>query len=159
MRFLPYFSVVLGLVLLPHPAAAQNSASARVVINAQFSSHTSLKVSAQVLHFTVTDPAEPASVAVDFAAAARTGSGGEVVLSVEPVRALEGPGGAADAESAIGFAGAGDGTLSGTLDPVAPSIAGRWSGSGVRTGRLLFSLRASAPGSYTLPVRFVLSAP
>lgn len=158
MRSLPILATV-AFALLPHGAAAQSSASASVVVNAQFGSHTSLRVSSQILRFDVADLAQPTSVAVDFSAAARTQAGGEVMLSVEPVRALEGPGGAADVESAISFAGEGDGTLTGVLGTAAPSIAGRWTGSGIRTGRLLFSLRTSAAGSYTLPVRFVLSAP
>jgi hypothetical protein len=38
-------------------------------------------------------------------------------------------------------------------------VAGRWIGSGLRTGRLTFALRSAVAGTYSLPVRFVLSAP
>jgi hypothetical protein len=82
-----------------------------------------------------------------------------VVLSVEPLRAFDGPGGAADVVTAVSFSGVGEGTTSGALVQSQPSIAGRWTGSGLRTGTLVFVLRAAAPGTYLLPVRFVLSTP
>ena len=81
------------------------------------------------------------------------------MLSVEPVRSLDGPGGAADVESSVSLAGQGEGTLTGAVGFAGPTVAGRWVGSGLRTGRLVFSLRVAASGRYTLPVRFVLSAP
>jgi hypothetical protein len=80
-------------------------------------------------------------------------------LSVEPLRAIDGPGGAADVETSLSFQGSGDGTLAGPLSPDTQAVAGRWLGSGLRTGRFVFSLRAAAPGSYTVPIRFVLSTP
>jgi len=66
---------------------------------------------------------------------------------------------AADVETEIAFTGDGDRVLSGTLAPSVPTAAGRWTGSGRRTGRLSFSLRAGAEGAYVMPVRLVLSAP
>jgi hypothetical protein len=57
------------------------------------------------------------------------------------------------------FAGEGDGLLAGVVVNGAAAVAGRWTGSGLRTGRVLFSMRAAAAGTYTVPVRFVLSAP
>lgn len=98
-------------------------------------------------------------VTVDFTAGVRTHAGAEVVLTVGSLRAIEGPGGAADVEADVTFTGDGAGTLSGTLLGHRPVVAGRWSGGGSRSGRLAFTLRASASGIYTLPVRFVLSAP
>ena len=152
--------VVAALAFGPvAPLAGQELATARIVVSAQFSSRTSLTVSSRILHFDVADPAQPAVAAVEFEAAARTATGGDVVLSVEPTRAIVGPGGAADVETAVTFEGDGEGTVAGALDPAAASVAGRWQGSGRRSGRLIFSLRAAAPGNYTLPVRFVLSTP
>jgi hypothetical protein len=49
--------------------------------------------------------------------------------------------------------------MAGTLAGAGAVVAGRWVGSGLRTGRLVFSLRAASGGTYTLPLRFVLSAP
>ena len=149
-------AVTVALALAA-PVAASEHDAATVVVTASFTSKTSLRVSTELLRFEVTDSGA-ASVAVDFAAGARTRAGGEVVLTVEPVRALEGPGGAADVETAVSFDGVGEGTHSGALAS-APSVAGRWSGSGLRTGRLQFSLHSNVAGTYTLPVRFVLSAP
>jgi hypothetical protein len=81
------------------------------------------------------------------------------MLTVEPLGSIAGPGGAADAGAAISFDGDGDGIRSGTLGGAAPTIAGRWHGSGLHRGRLRFTLRATASGHYELPVRFVLATP
>ena len=96
---------------------------------------------------------------IDVSAAARTRQSGEVVLTVEGLGSLVGPGGAADAETSLTFSGDGEGLTSGNLRPSAPAVAGRWIGSGLRTGRLTFALRSSVAGTFLLPVRFVLSAP
>jgi hypothetical protein len=148
-----------AVLMQPSPAAAADSTSATVAVSASFASRTSLKVSSQLLQFDVSDPASPATAAVDFSAGARTRQGGEVVLTVESVHAIQGPGGAADVDAAVTFAGEGTGTLSGALQPSSSTVAGRWTGSGLRTGRLVFALRAGASGAYTLPVRFILTAP
>ena len=128
-------------------------------MTAQFSSRTSLRVSTEVLRFEVTPTGGPATAAVDFSAGVRTQSGAEVMLSVER-RSADGAGGGTDAATPITFAGQGSGTLDGSLDSVsAQAVAGRWTGSGLRHGRLVFALHAGAPGAHTVPVRFVLSAP
>jgi hypothetical protein len=140
-------------------AAASDRATATLAAHAQFVSRTSLTVSTKTLHFDLTDPGTPATVRVDFVAGARTRPGGEVVLTIEPLRAIEGPGGAADAGASVEFAGETEGTLAGTISTAAPAVAGRWVGSGRRAGSLRFSLRSSVAGAYSLPVRFVLTAP
>jgi hypothetical protein len=96
---------------------------------------------------------------VDFSAAARTRQSGEVLLPVERAGALSGPGGAADVETSLTVSIRGDGGPAGALDLSAPIVAGRWVGSGKRMGQLAFSLRSTVPGVYSVPVRFVLSAP
>lgn len=160
MRSLPYPILACALLALaPAKALGSEMATGTLVVNARFSSRTSLTVSTEVLHFDVAGAERTAVAAVDFLAAARTQAGAEVVLIVEPGRALQGPGGAADVESSVTFLGEGDGTLGGVLAAAGQTIAGRWAGSGVRRGRLLFTLRSAAFGSYTVPVRFVLSAP
>jgi hypothetical protein len=138
--------------------AAADQAAASVMVKAQFSSRTSLRVSAQLLRFNVADPSEPARAVVEFSAGARTTAGTEVVLSVEAERAVDGPGGAADVETSVSISGEGPGTT-GEVRMQGSTVAGRWNGSGLRSGRLVFSLRAGARGTYSLPLRFVLSAP
>jgi hypothetical protein len=160
MRSLLSLSLMCVLVVCrARPASAGETAAAAIAVHATFGSRTSLKVSTELLRFDVTRPDGAAAAAVDFSAAARTQPGAEVVLSVEPLRTVEGPGGAADAESSVTFAGEGDGMLAGVFAAGGPTVAGRWTGSGLRTGRMLFSMRAAAAGTYTVPVRFVLSAP
>jgi hypothetical protein len=151
--------VVLCTAALGATRAAE-TISTTVVATAQVSSRTSLTVSTDLLHFEVTTPGQPATVTVDFVAGARTPGRSQVVLTIEPMRAIGGPGGAADIDTAVSFAGTGDGTLTkGFLRPAGAAVAARWAGSGRRSGQVVFSLRSSASGTYTLPVRFVLSAP
>ena len=153
-RFLLTLAVVLGLAA-PSVAADSTSASATVVVNAQFSTRTSLKVSSQMLQFAVGAGDQSPSVAVDFSAAARTQAGGEVMLLIEPL------GGADDdveGGAEMTFAGEGQGTGRGSLAVGGLTPVARWTGSGLRTGRLTFTLRGSA-GRYTVPVRFLLTAP
>jgi hypothetical protein len=128
-------------------------------VTATLGSRTSLKVSTELLQFEISTPDQQAVAVVDFSAGARTHSGAVVMLTVEPLRAITGPGGASDVETALTFGAQGDGLLSEVLQPSTPIVAGRWNGSGLRTGRVMFKLRASATGHYTVPVRFVLSAP
>src|SRR3954468_15361957 len=138
------------------PAVHADATAASVLVTAQFSSRTSLKLSSQVLRFEVTSPDRAALAVIDFSAAARTRQDGEVVLTVQAIGTLAGPGGAADPETSLTFAGQGEGMLAGDLRPSAVSLAGRWIGSGLRTGRLTFALRSPAAGTYSLPVRLVL---
>jgi hypothetical protein len=159
MRSLTVLIVAVALFAPAALAAAQSdTATATIVVSAQFKPRTSLHVSTELLQFDLHSPSEPDIVAVDFAAAARTHSGAEVLLSIESLRAPEGPGGAADVESEVTFAGDGNGIAGGTLS-TRPAVAGRWAGSGRRTGRIFFTMRAAASGAYRVPVRFVLSAP
>jgi hypothetical protein len=155
---------LVGVVAATELAAAStvsaaDAGTARVVVSVQFASRTSLKVSTDLLQFEVAGTDRPATATVDFAAGARTQAGAEVVLSIEQLRAVQAPGGASDLESPVSFAGEGDGTLAGALVAAGPAVAGRWIGSGLRQGRLVFALRAGASGNYILPVRFILSAP
>ena len=161
MRSLSIFAGVVAASVLAavSSVSAAETATASAVVSAQFSSRTSLKVSTDLLHFDVAGPDRPATATVDFAAGARTQAGAEVLLSIEQLRAVQGPGGASDLESSVSFIGEGVGTLDGALVAAGPAVAGRWIGSGMRQGRLVFALRAGASGNYLLPVRFILSAP
>jgi hypothetical protein len=140
-------------VATPPGVEGAESKSSTVAVVAGFGSRTSLKVSSQILQFAVSDPDEPAVAVIEFSAGTRTQSGADVLLTVERLPSMDCPDG-----TALTFVGEGPGTSAGTLDPVAPTIAARWTGSGLRTGRLKFVLHTS-PGTYTVPVRFVLSAP
>ena len=155
----PASSLLLLVCFYAAPAQAQQSATEVVQAHVRFESRTALTVSNSVLDFHHADPQAPSVVTIDFTARARTHVAGEVVLTVEAVRQLEGPGGAADVEADVSFSGAGEGTRAGVVLPSAPSVVGRWTGSGSHIGRVEFSLRAAAPGHYRLPLRFVLTAP
>ena len=153
------WSLVIGafVPLLAAPSAAESAEtiSTTVAVVAEFSTVTSLRVSSQTLQFAAAQPDLPAVAVVDFVAGARTRQGGEVMLSVEPMAGLVPDEGS---DVAVTFTGQGAGLLSGTLAPTGSTPVARWTGSGLRTGRLTFSLPQSA-GAPTLPVRFVLSAP
>jgi hypothetical protein len=136
---------------------AQSVAHANLSITAQFAPRTSLKVSSQLLQFDVTQGT--ATTTIEFSAGARTPSQGEIVLSVEPLSGLSGPGGAADVDTAITVSGDGEGLFSTRLESASTTVVGRWHGSGLRQGRLVFTLNAPTAGSYAMPVRFVLSTP
>ena len=149
----------LTLALCSHTAAAEDVASRNVTVNVQLATRTSLKVSSPVLRFDVAQPGGIATAALEFTAGARMPAGSDVVLTVEPMRAIEGPGGAADVDSDLSFTGEGHGMLAGSIAAAHSTVVGRWQGSGLREGRVVFTLRASTPGSYSLPVRIVLSTP
>jgi hypothetical protein len=138
---------------------ASADSTAALTLAVQVHGRSKLTVSARVLRFEVTSPHTPAGAAIDFVAASRTRRDGEVVLSVEPQSWVNGPGGAADVEAEITFAGEGAGTLDGALAAATPVPAGRWIGSGQRAGRLTFSLRAGLQGVYLMPLSLVLSSP
>ena len=140
------------------PAYAADSASATIAVNVQVHARTVLRVSTTELRFDLPTDRAVATAALEFSAAARTGRDAEVVLTVECLRALEGPGGAADVDSLVTFAGEGEGTIGGQIDSL-PVVAGRWLGSGRRDGQLRFTLHAGVPGTYQVPVRLVLTAP
>jgi hypothetical protein len=157
---LPLAAVVCAAVCLTIPRVAfAADATASIAVHAQVAGRTSLTVSTQSLQFDVVNPAEAAVASVDFSAAARTNGDADVVLSVGLARGIDEGDGLSATGSSLIFSGAGDGTLSGVLGATGSSVAARWTGSGRRTGRLLFVLRARAAGSYAVPVRFVLTAP
>jgi hypothetical protein len=156
--WLPGLVVMLSVAAVaPRPAAAEEAASATVAVSARFSTRTSLKVSSQFLQFDLRPGDEAATGVVEFSAGARTYAGGEVVLTVEALEHVTGPEGAGAVAHSVTFAA--DGGNAGELRQSAPCIAARWIGSGLRNGRVTFTLRSSVAGSYSVPLRFVLSAP
>lgn len=148
------FAVFITSVGLPGPTYAAE-ATATMRVQAEFSSRTVLEVSARSLEFAVAEDADTATASVDFSAAARTHAGADVVLSVEVLPTAP----TADDGSGFSVAGVGDGVLGGDLRPGTPFVAARWNGSGRRSGSFVFRMRAAMAGNYTVPVRFVLTAP
>jgi hypothetical protein len=149
---------VAMLALAAVPVWAGASATAAVRVTVEVHARTVLRVSTHQLQFDLPSDARSATAELDFSAAARTRRDGEVMLTVEPEQWLEGPGGAADVDALVTFEGNGEGVAAGQLAPSAPSVAGRWLGSGKRDGHLRFTLQADAAGTYRLPVRLVLTA-
>ena len=145
--------VCVTLLASPPSVKGAESTSSTVAVVAGFGTRTSLKVSGEILQFVVSDPDVPAVALIEFSAGTRTQAGAEVLLTVERV-----PGPDCPEEAAVTFGGEGPGTVAGTLGAAGPAPVARWTGSGLRTGRLTFLLRAGA-GTYNLPIRFVLSAP
>jgi hypothetical protein len=161
MRTLATILIQATVAMMVHtrPVAAEEIATGNVSVSVPVNSRTSLKVSNDVLQFNVIEAGGVATASVDVSAGARVLSGVDVVLTVEPLRQLEGASGAADVQTAVTFEGDGDGLVGGQLDRIRPTVAGRWQGSGLRHGRLSFAIRARTAATYTLPVRFVLSTP
>ena len=135
-------------------ARAAETTSSRITITAQVYSRTALRVSTDELHFDAGEPNAGPVASVEFDARARIPSGTDIVLTVQPIDApsvrIRRP--SHSPASARGHAPAHSATA-------VPATAGRWTGSGRRSGRLLFTLCNARPGVYTVPVRFVLSAP
>jgi len=146
--------LALALVMCAMPAAASDAVQ-QMVITAHLESATSVRVSSHTLVFDVSGDGQAATASIDYRASARTGSGAEVVFSIEPLRAVEGPGGSADADCLLTLGG-GDGA---PLSAHEPTMLARWTGSGTRAGRVTFTLRAAAAGTYVVPVRLLLTAP
>jgi hypothetical protein len=155
-RRTPLVAVLAGLATAAGTApATAEIVTVSVPVTVTVCSRTSLKVSSDTLRFDAGAAGADASASVDFSAAGRTARDGELVLSVEPLGGGDRPGGG----EPITFVGSGEGTRSGALRPDSPTVAARWIGSGLRTGTLTFSWRPAAPGSYAVPLRFVLSTP
>lgn len=151
--------MVLALTVCASTVAAEEVARGYITVSARVAPRTSLKVSSRMLEFDVTQPGGIATAALEFTAGARLASRSDVVLTVEPLRGMDGPGGAADVDTVLSFIGEGDGMLAGSIAATESTILGRWQGSGLREGRVIFKLRATAAGNYSLPVRLVLSTP
>jgi hypothetical protein len=160
MRLASGFLAVMFALVSADVAHAQHAlASTSVLAIAAFSPRPTLTVSARVLRFRIEPGSTHADAVVDFTAAMRARPGDDVVLTVQAGKAINGPGGAADIDAVISFAGESDGVQSGAVDANRAVVAARWSGGGKRSGRLVFTLRASAPGVYSVPVTYLLVTP
>ena len=152
-------AVTLVLVSADAVGAQHVLASTTVLATATFARRPTLTVSSHVLQFRIGAGATQAEAVVDFTAAMRARPGEEVVLTIDAANAVHGPGGAADVDAVLTFSGEGPGIQTGTLDTNRTVVAARWFGGGQRRGRLVFTLRASAPGVYTVPVSYLLGTP
>lgn len=153
--------VALALTVLVGVADGLAQSARSIVINARVGAATSLRVSESVLRVSASSGRRFSVVGmIDLEAAARTRTDGDVLLTVEALTSPDAlAGGATGGHVEIDFAGAADGLESGTLSTT-PQIAGRWVGSGVRRGRLTFTLRSDGDvAGGVLPLRFVLTAP
>jgi len=148
---------MLALALCVRAVAAEEIASRHVTVNVNLATRTSLKVSSRMLQFDVAQPGGVATAALDFTAGARMPAGCDVVLTVEALPTADGAAGKTTPD--LSFVGEGPGMLAGSMAGARSTIVGRWQGSGLREGRVIFTLRASAAGTYSLPVRLVLSTP
>jgi len=156
-RWLSLVTMALLCSITPNRAAAE-SAPASVIVKAQFSSRTSLQVSKHSLQFDVVQPAQPATATVRFAAAARTSNGAPVLLTFEMVDEIRGMDGLHHDGATMTLTDADEG-MSVELKHGAAITARRWTGSGLRTGHLVFALRTASVGRYSVPIRLTLTAP
>ena len=152
----PAFALATALILAIGPSPTRLSATSdtttrSILAHAQVAARSSLIVSSELLQFQVMAPSQAATATVDYVAGVRTHAGAEVLLTVETTSALD--------ATNVSVANLGEGGAQGAMTTMRPVIAGRWIGSGRRTGRISFSLFASTAGVYSIPVRFVLSAP
>ena len=84
-----------------------------------------------------------------------------MVLTVEPLTALDAPGGGAgETRTTISFLGSGEGAHDGVLRRGQPETVARWVGSGLHAGRVIFVVQGPVrpPGAPVL-LRLLLTAP
>jgi hypothetical protein len=128
------------------PAAAQSTVShvtQSVTATVTFKPRTSLQLSTNVLRFDVTGGALSATATLDFSAGARAGQGDTVELVVDPITSgsgvlsvVEGPAG----------------TITGDVLPATATVVARWSGGGLRAGRLTFRLQGVSQRRCEIPL-------
>jgi len=149
-----------GTALGASLAAAQQAARS-LVIGATVAHVSSLRLSSSALHVGhVAGGSELVLGTIEFDASARTRTTGEVILTVEALRDPDTlTGGPSGGDVVVEFGGSSDGVVPGVLS-TGPQVAVRWTGSGVRHGQIVFTLRsqASTVGG-TIPLRFVLATP
>ena len=160
MRLTPGLLAVSMALVFPAAAAAQRAmASTTVTARATFAPRPTLTLSSHALEFRIEPGTMRAEAIVDFTAAMRAAPDAEIVLTMEVAGAVLRPGGAADVDAVLTFTGEGDGVQAGALEGTRSVVVARWPGGGQHRGRLVFTLRAPAPGHYTVPVRYMLGTP
>jgi hypothetical protein len=147
----------LLLISMVESVSASDSVQRSLSVRAEVAARNSLKTSAEILQFEVTNPDQPATASIQFSAGTRTQPDGEVLLIVEQLAAPER---ISDGRES----GASEGMEPASVDAVdvsAPGrkVAKRWIGSGLRHGTIDFVLRAPESGLYDVTLQFMLSAP
>jgi hypothetical protein len=120
---------------------------ATVAVAVTIAPRTSVHVSSEVLSFVNADGETSATDSVEFTVGARVARDADVQLSVEPLGPIDGT---------IAFNDVNAGTPIQALSS-GVTAAATWHGSGQRTGRLTFTLHASRPGVYTVPLQFAVT--
>ncbi len=152
------FAGVLLASLAAMGQAPGHTATSTVLIRVEVAKRTSLHVSTSQLRFDVIDENVPPRVVIDYTAAARTRVGGDVILTVEPMGEVRTPDGEPVRGLVVGFDSTGRHDR--TLAEGAVHVAEAWTGSGARSGQIVFTLLgARKPGLYLLDLKFALSVP
>jgi hypothetical protein len=154
MRSLRILGVCTVLAMGARPATGQQAA---ITASVRVQPRTSLTTSTQILTFHVVAADEDAFAELDFEAAARAGADRTVLLTIDPPEASDDGQGPGAFDGTLRFHRDGGGTSEGIVDPIGPTTLARWTGGGVRSGRIEFRLRASSPGVYGFPVRVSLT--
>jgi hypothetical protein len=144
-----FFFVGLQSVALKASDLVKGSVTATAAIGRR----AHVRASTEVLRFDVTSGSAAAIAEVTFHAAARAAATDELVVSVEQTADTAGPGGSSADAVRVEVEGDGPGALRGQLSRIEPVAASRWTGGGVRTGKVSFRLVAETPGIYAVPIR------
>ena len=145
---MPQLLALLSVALAAVAGTGPQVSTSTLTATASFAPRTSLTISTPTLRFVVTDPAIPALATVDYSAAARTVANGEVTLVMRVA-------GEVPPDGMLRISAGSGGVVVGGVVALEDVAAARWTGSGLRTGRMTVALSAR-PGTYDVPVTFVL---
>ena len=126
---------------IPVGGQSPNTATSSLHVAVTFAPRLSLHASARVLTFHVTGSAS-AEASIDVSAGVRTATGALVELVADVGQPVAG---------ALTIVDGLEGMIPTALTPGTPTVVGKWTGNGLRTGRLTFRLDG-APGVYEIPV-------
>lgn len=148
-----FVSAIVGTgvasIAILHAQAPERQVTQSVTATLTLQPRASLQVSTRMLRFEVSDDAASAATAsLDFSAGVRAAKTETIALVVESVR--EDPG-------VLSIVAGSDGTIAGEVVRAKPTIAARWSGGGLRDGRLTFRLQGVPPGTYDIPLSVALT--
>jgi hypothetical protein len=146
---MPQLLAPLCLALAAFAGTGQQGSTHSLTATASFAPRTSLTISSPTLRFVVTDTAMPAYATVDFSAAARTLAQGEVTLVMRVT-------GDVAPDVVLSISGGSDGVAVGEVAARQDVPVARWTGSGLRAGRVTVALTAGS-GTYDVPVTFFLT--
>jgi hypothetical protein len=125
--------------------SSPNTATSSLQVAVTLAPRLSLQQSARVLTFHVTG-SEPAEASLDLTAGVRLAAGAVVELVADLVQPVDG---------ALTIVDGFEGTIPTSLTRGTPTVVAKWTGNGLRTGRLTLRLHA-AHGVYEIPVTLQL---